>query len=533
MKEIQLFERFGKSNNLSREELTKNCVVYTRVSSKEQENNTSLPFQLNECNKFTEKLKFDIKGYFGGTYESAKNDERKEFNRMLTFIKRSKVKISYIVVYKLDRFSRSGPNAIYIKGELQKQGVHILSVAEPSDPTTISGSFQQDIQLVVSNFDNAQRRERSIIGMREKLLGGYWCGPVPMGYSIIRRDGVQFIEVNETGKLIRQAFEWKANEGISNTEIVERLRKLGLKINKQRLTDLFRNPFYCGMMAHKLLNGKVVEGRHEKMVTRELFLRVNNVLTSVPQGWKVEFENNAIPLKRYLKCGDCGKNMRGYLVKKKNIHYYKCGTIGCCSNVSAKKVHVQFIELLKPYAIDEKLIPVVRFQLEKTFEEVNHGLYESIRMMKANLTELEKKMTRLEERYIDEELSKELYEKHMVKFRKEEKGLSEELEKMESQTSNLNNCIEVALTNALKLDRLWAESSYNEKQRLQNLVFPDGVFYNKENGQCRTPRVNFIFEIIACISKQLENKKAGHSNYEIELSGLVAGAGLEPTTFGL
>ncbi|WP_407654249.1 recombinase family protein [Chitinophaga sancti] len=51
------------------------------------------------------KNNLGIIGYFGGTYESAKTDGRKEFNRMLDFIKNCKGKVSHILVYTLDRFS--------------------------------------------------------------------------------------------------------------------------------------------------------------------------------------------------------------------------------------------------------------------------------------------------------------------------------------------------------------------------------------------------------------------------------------------
>ncbi|MBK6985036.1 MAG: recombinase family protein [Bacteroidetes bacterium] len=56
------------------------AVVYTRVSSKEQmENNKSLEWQRTACDKFAQDKGYVVRGYFGGTYESAKSDERKEF----------------------------------------------------------------------------------------------------------------------------------------------------------------------------------------------------------------------------------------------------------------------------------------------------------------------------------------------------------------------------------------------------------------------------------------------------------------------
>ena len=114
MTEIAL-QPFAKGG-IKQEQRTSNCVVYTRVSSKEQaDTNMSLSTQRKLCEQYANKHNLIVLGYFGGTYESAQNDERKEFNTMLAFVKKCREKISYIIVYSVDRFSRSGANAIYIK----------------------------------------------------------------------------------------------------------------------------------------------------------------------------------------------------------------------------------------------------------------------------------------------------------------------------------------------------------------------------------------------------------------------------------
>ena len=69
-------------------------------------------------------------GYFGGTYESAKTDERKAFNNMLSYAKKVNEKVSYIIVYSVDRFSRSGANAIYITELLKRVGITVQSVTQ-------------------------------------------------------------------------------------------------------------------------------------------------------------------------------------------------------------------------------------------------------------------------------------------------------------------------------------------------------------------------------------------------------------------
>ena len=110
---LETFQRFAPKTKQGRE-LTSNAAIYTRVSSKEQDENTSLPYQKRRCEEYAQRKGYRVVEYFGGTYESAKNDERKEFKRMLGFVKQSKEKISRIIVLSFDRFSRSGANAIYL-----------------------------------------------------------------------------------------------------------------------------------------------------------------------------------------------------------------------------------------------------------------------------------------------------------------------------------------------------------------------------------------------------------------------------------
>jgi site-specific DNA recombinase len=135
-----VFAQFAKGGKSVRVK-SSNCVIYTRVSTKEQaDNNMSLETQKKACESYAEKNAFRILGYFGGTYESAKTDERKHFNNMLTFVKRSKEKISTIIVYSVDRFSRSGANAIYITEQLKRKEFRCLRFLSQQTPLRHPGA---------------------------------------------------------------------------------------------------------------------------------------------------------------------------------------------------------------------------------------------------------------------------------------------------------------------------------------------------------------------------------------------------------
>jgi site-specific DNA recombinase len=126
MDNMKMFNQFtkGRKEHVSDR---KDAIIYTRVSTKEQaENNTSLSTQKEYCERFAKRKKLEVVSYFGGTYESAKSDERKEFQKMISFAKRTK-NIAYIIVYSYDRFSRTGTNAAYITKGLKECGIQILS----------------------------------------------------------------------------------------------------------------------------------------------------------------------------------------------------------------------------------------------------------------------------------------------------------------------------------------------------------------------------------------------------------------------
>ena len=223
---------------------TENCVIYTRVSTKEQaEGNLSLGTQKKACEMYAIKNGYNILSYFGGTYESAASDERKEFKKLIEYCKKQKLSSLKIVVYSLDRFSRTGDNAIWLSRQLRDLGIQIVSVTQPIDTNNPAGVLQQNILFLFSQYDNDLRRQKTIAGMKEKLLQGVWPCGAPMGYDNITINGQKSVAINEKGKLLRKAFIWKANEGVTMVEIIKRLETQGLKVSHQRMSEILENPF--------------------------------------------------------------------------------------------------------------------------------------------------------------------------------------------------------------------------------------------------------------------------------------------------
>lgn len=506
------------------------AVIYTRVSTKEQaETNQSLETQLERCRLYAERHGYEITATFGGTYESAKNDERKQFQLMLDFVRKSRHKVGHIIVYSHDRFSRSGPNAIYITDQLSQLGVSVVAVTQPVDTMTASGKLQQGIQFLFSQFDNDQRREKCVAGMEAKVRKGFWMGPVPMGYDQYRVNGEQVIRPNKTGKLIRLAFQIKAEQGLSNTDIIQRLKAQGLTLYNQTLTKIFRNPFYCGLIAHGLLGeGEVIEGRHEGLVSREMFLRVNGLQAENAHGYSQTKEDGNLPLRHHIKCGTCDKPLTGYEMKKKGIHYYKCNTKGCCLNRNAHKMHVLYQDLLKGYQVDSMLLPQVREMMEQVFKKLGQNQEQEEKRLKSELTELKKKLETLERRYAYGEIEREIFTKFSSELKNTVGEIDKNIDRISGPLSNHQKLLDKGLEMMLSLSSSWCNADNPQRRALQALVFPEGVQFEREKEGYRTGRVNSLFGLAAQISQNLGQKEKGEKLDISCFSPLVVRRGIEP-----
>lgn len=497
MNDLNRFARVRKGSKKPIQ--TNNAVIYTRVSTKEQaDNNFSLDTQRKACEEYATKSGYLIQGYFGGTYESAKNDERKEFNRMLDFVRTAREKISYILVYTLDRFSRSGVNGAFISNSLMEQGIKVIAVTQYADADTPSGKLHQNMLYMFAEFDNALRRDKTIAGMKDALRRGEWVAGVPVGYDSVVVNGQKSIVPNETAEHIRKAFQMKA-AGTPNIEIVQYLRPYLPHVYPQKLDWILRNPFYCGLMSHGVLGDEVVKGRHEPIITRELFIKANN-LPDPRRGHTKTFEDEFLPLRRHVSCAECGRPMTGYLVKKKWLYYYKCNSKACASNRSADKMHEEYKQLLYTLTLESKVIEPLIIMYRSIFAELNEDSLTEKKQAQKSLKEIQVKIDKVEERFILGEIERGMYDKFKLKYEGEKREFADVVSRTDLNPSNLDNSIKKVVDLAIKLPHAWEKGGFEEKQKLQRLVFPEGVRYDRKNTTYLTTKVNSFFSLTASFS---------------------------------
>src|SRR3989344_4399887 len=169
----------------SKIEKPKNDIIYIRVSSKEQIETFSLSNQEKFCRELSERDGYDVLGVWKEEGESAKTANRTQLQLMMRFAEKNKKRISRLVVYKVDRLSRDTADYLAIKTFFKKLGISVVSATEKLEDTP-GGKFYETLLSAAAQFDNDVRSQRTLEGMKARLLKGLWSSVAPWGYSNTR-----------------------------------------------------------------------------------------------------------------------------------------------------------------------------------------------------------------------------------------------------------------------------------------------------------------------------------------------------------
>ena len=552
MPKLTNYSRFikGEVNDKTRP-LVREVWLYTRVSSSQQKDNYSLTYQKEESYKFALANGYSITQVFGNISESASNDfTRKEFTDLINKVKQSRKKPFGILVYIMNRFSRTGGNAISIAEALiSKMGVHLIEVCSGMDTSTESGRYSIYSRLLEARKQNLDRLEHTIPGMRKFVSTGHCLGNVPFGYDHFgprvtdpsKRSIEQRIVVNEDGKKLRLAWEWKAT-GMQDTTIINKLKLLGLTVRKQTISSMWRRPFYCGIQTNKLVGETPVKGNWEPLISEELFWKVQSVLDGNHQGYSISRDVSERPLIGTLLCPKCGNKMSGYEVKSKKLHYYKCQTCkGISINSNTPRIkfpdktgaHELFLSLLSSYELAPEMVDPFKLQIEKIMNGYSDSTKNEMVIYKKQVTELTNKREKLEERWAYGDIDKDTYQKFLRRIEDEIKALMEKYKIPDVEISNLHNRLDKVIDFSQNTSKYWVSGSLNVKKTIQNVVFPDGLVLDTEKRQYLTSKVNSLFSLKLDFMRTSGDKKEKLPIKNDEESSLVAEGGFEPPTFGL
>jgi DNA invertase Pin-like site-specific DNA recombinase len=316
----------------------KRCAIYTRKSTSaglEQEFN-SLDAQREACDGFIQRQpgwKLINERYDDGGFTGA-NTDRPAFQRLLADIDAGKIDV--VVVYKVDRLSRSLLDFAKVMERFNAAGVSFVSVTQNFSTADAMGRLTLNMLMSFAEFERemiAERTRDKIAAARRK---GKWTGgSVPLGYTVEdKRLVVNELEAVTVREIFAVYLEQRSalavvrllNERHRSTK---RHRAVNGNLREARswtkgdVLRVLKNPMYAGYMAS---GGELHEAEHTPLIERETFTRARAQLDGATKTTKTNGQNPEYILRGVLRCASCklaftpASTTRGRTTHR----YYRC-----------------------------------------------------------------------------------------------------------------------------------------------------------------------------------------------------------------
>ena len=384
-------------------------LLYARVSPKGSSWDgceTSIPVQLEEMRRYV--LRMDPDAAFievSDEFRSGKDLKRPGMQRILKDLKRRPVRWQNLVVWNLDRLTRSLSDALPLLTLLRDAGCGFVSInQEFLQYTGAMSRFMMHQTIAVAELERAMTAERVAAKMRYIAEQGkvpYGC--VPIGYK--RRPGGQNETVvdEEKAPLVQKLFRSYADGTLSFAEIH---RQFPFVTNRQTLYRMLRNKFYTGVLVY---GGQEYASASPALVDPDLFRRVQDRLATLENVHRHASRSCTDPdpdRRKYILSGlvdcSCGRKMTGYSVLKKGkrYHYYKCTSPTCGAAINADVLENGILdEICKAFSDPEKVRAAASEYLENKYTNLP-GVREKLADLETQRAQAETDMQRITEAFL-------------------------------------------------------------------------------------------------------------------------------------
>lgn len=467
-------------------------AIYVRVSTTNQaDEGYSIDEQIDKLKAYCEIKDWVVYKVFTDAGFTGSNIERPAMTKLISAAK--KKQFDTILVYKLDRLSRSQKDTLYLIEEIFiKNGIDFLSLSENFDTSSAFGKAMIGILSVFAQLEREQIKERMMLGKVGRAKSGktmMWAHPA-YGYTYNKETSSLDIVPAEAA-LIKKIYELYI-KGKSISKLRDYLNDNKIFVNKsvpwshRTISYALTNPVYCGMIRYE---GKLYDGLHEPIITKELFNKTQEVLAERrmeaskknPRPFQSKYMLSGI-----IRCGCCNAPMKSLLgMPRKDgtrTRRYQCIN--------------RFPRKTKPVTIynDNKKCDSGYYYMEDVEHAVLHRistLYSDeieaseffedeitfdIQKVKDEITKIESKINKLNDLYINDFISLDSLKKQSANLINEKKIIENEIEKENSkQVNNLKeDALKILATNNIH-DLDYEMQSYVVKSLI------DKVFVTKED----------------------------------------------------
>lgn len=386
----------------------KRAAIYARVSSKEQATEgVSIPAQLKTLKQYALENGYEITHEFVDRGESARTDDRPEFQNMIATAKKKPKPFDVILVHKTDRFARNREDSIIYKSLLRREcGIDVISVTEKFDDTP-TGKMMEGIMEVVAEFYSANLAKEVLKGMNEKASYGGALGEPPYGYTIDKKSS-KFKIYEPEAKVVKYIFRQYIN-GSSLRTIGMDLRRNGKKMfgdaalfkvskavknngkyKEQKLTwkpntirHILSNKTYVGDFSW---NNTIIKSNHPAIISRDNFNLVQNLL--LKRKTRRRQSENYI-LRGLVTCYECGGSLtqlnQRYTTKNGIKKIYK--SLRCSNHVRLGNCYSNL------HKMEEVEKTIYNFLINMANSKINYNDLNITRVQNEDIIEEYKKLT--------------------------------------------------------------------------------------------------------------------------------------------
>jgi site-specific DNA recombinase len=339
------------------------CAIYTRKSTSEglDQDFTSLDAQRESAESYIASQKsegwimlpalYDDGGYTGA------NTDRPALQKLMSDIKDGG--INCVVVYKVDRLSRSLLDFTHLLEFFEKYNVTFVSVTQAFNTNTSMGRLTLNNLLSFAQFEREIISERTKDKMGAARKKGRWVGGIPiLGYDLDRINHKLVINPKEA-EIVRELFHiYTKEKSLLRTAVILNekgyRRKAyvtsqgktmgGQKFQTTTIQYILKNITYTGKIKYV---GKIYPGLHEPIISDKMFQRVQEILANNRvRGEKTKVSKNTALLSEILRCKDCSKAMfHTYTMRGKyKYRYYVCQSAQKQGSCPTRSVNAQTIE---------------------------------------------------------------------------------------------------------------------------------------------------------------------------------------------
>ena len=469
--------------------------IYVRVSTEDQaKDGFSIHAQKQKLTKYAEANDWDIFDYYVDDGISGKNlDGRPQVIRLLKDVEEGK--INNVLIYKLDRLTRSVRDLIYLIELFEKHSCTFNSQTEKIDTSNAVGRMFVKIIGIFAEFERENLAERVSFGYEQKTREGNYTNTNGVyGYDYVVKD--KKLVVNEYEKeLVNKIFDLYI-DGISYFKIAQKLNNENIKTKRggrwaaSTIQSIINNPLYVG---------KVRYGVKTKNKDRSFTVDGNNI-ESIVSNSKWELANQVVKtrkkfkVRRYpsensyyfhiIKCNKCGGSMSARKQKRGSKFYitYTCNnsTRGLCesrgfSHNLMEKAFLNYLDTLDNLKPDECIMK------KETNNEVSE--YQQFEIEK-KIEKLNNKKKVIRNQFINDLITIDEYHALSLDIAKQEQILNDKLKEIiENICDNIDILSYDDIKNIVTNIRLnWEHLTNKERQQFLER-FVEYISVEKENGE--------------------------------------------------